>query len=584
MNEQSANTTSEKNDSKAQGPRRPGVAVAATAVLVLIAAVIGWLVAGLSAQEELAAGQNERDTAEELSPEMELIEAAAVKKHRPAGPRRGKWGPAQKRAYWEMQKRKAIAAQTPPPAKAGEAGINVALIVLDTLRADHVGVYGSKRDTTPFLDSLARQSVTFTNVFSTAPWTVPAMFSMFTGLYPSEHGITDGTMTGGHNKVVGQQVLPGEAVTLTEVMQQGGYTTLGICTNYHLNKQFGFSQGFEHFIGDDFRFLPFPDIAIDAALPRLRRAPKYFLWLHYLDPHFPFYLQSPWFGQWNESKLHNYQDFGARIMMDFYRDFNGIGDEGIAADEHVEPIFKLGQAVAANLPSVAWLMRRLEVPKDHDYVKFLQAAYASNVRQTDEAVERAFAKLGIDDETLVIVVSDHGEELYDNGWWGHRHTLRQNLIHVPMMIRLPKKKAAGKKIDSPVSLVDLMPTVLELTGQPIPQNLSGKSLVPLMEGEAMDDRPLFVETDYLGTPLRGIVEFPWKYMRNQKKGTEWLFHLGTDPLEEKNVAEDNAAKTAKLRKKLDEWVSTAKPDWDAREIVPLSPAQLEKLKKLGYFH
>lgn len=518
-----------------------------------------------------------------MTPEMELIEAAVEKKRQRRPPPRAKWGPAQKRAFWDLQKRKAVAAQTPPPAKPGEPGTNVVLIVLDTLRADHVGAYGSKRETTPFIDSLAKQSVTFTNVFSTAPWTVPAMFSMFTGLYPSEHGITDGTMTGARNKVVGQQVLPDEATTLTEVMQKGGYETFGICTNYHMSEQFGFAQGFDHFIGEDFRFLPFPDIALDAAMPRIRRASKYFLWLHYLDPHFPFYLQSPWFGQWNQSDIHNYQDFGARIILDFYRDFTGIGAEGIPADEHIEPIFQLGQAVAGNLPGIAWLMRKLKVPQEHDYVKFLRAAYASNVRQTDDAVERAFAKLGIGDDALVIVVADHGEELYDNGWWGHRHTLRQNLIHVPMMIRLPNKKAAGKTIDTPVSLVDLMPTVLELAGQSAPSNLSGASLVPLIEGKSVKDRPLFFETNYLGTPLRGIVEYPWKYMRNQKKGTEWLFHLGNDPLEETNAAQHSTAKTAELRGKLMQWVSKAKPNWEAQEIVPLSPAQLERLKKLGYF-
>ncbi|MCP4606657.1 MAG: sulfatase [Proteobacteria bacterium] len=461
--------------------------------------------------------------------------------------------------------------------------VNIVLVVVDTERADMTSPYGEALQTTPFKSELAKDGITFTNAFSPASWTVPAMVSMFTGLYPREHGIVDGTVSNFNKRVIsGQQVVPEEAVTLPERLKDLGYTTFGVNTNYHLNPKFGFSQGFDYFLGDGFHLLPFPILAVNSLAKKVHSAPKYFIWLHYFDPHFPYKPHPPWFGEWNDSKFNSYEDLTAEIMVQYYRKKEKLPSNAPLDIGHVEALHTMSKQMASTLTFLSYGLYYLGVEQNHDYVRFLRTAYKSELRATDEAIKDAFSTLDVDEQSIVIITSDHGEEIFDRRWCGHRHSVYQELIRIPLIIRLPKNKHAGKVIDTPVSLLDIVPTVLDLIGEPIPEGLSGVSLVPLIERGELSSRELIAETTYIENEIRALLDFPWKYIYNfsQKRGS--LFNLSSDPGERNDLTEVDPKRAAQMHRRLFEWTKRTEPRWTVRETTPLNPKELKQLRAMGY--
>jgi len=199
-------------------------------------------------------------------------------------------------------------------------------------------------------------------------------------------------------------------------------------------------------------------------------------------------------------------------------------------------------------------------------------------------MNKALALLGIDDNALVIVTSDHGEELFDHGWCGHRHSLYQELIHVPLVIRLPGKAKAGTVIDTPVSLIDLYPTILDLLHLEIPQKLSGMSLVPLIQGDKLPSRPLFLEVNNRGGEERAMVDYPWKIVLNLTKKSTALYNLESDPKENVNLIKEQGPRADTMRRQLLKWVEETKPRWRAQRSDTLSQQEIQQLKKMGYLH
>jgi len=458
--------------------------------------------------------------------------------------------------------------------------VDVVLIVVDTLRADYTSPYGSSKPTTPFLKKLAHEGVTFTNAFAPAPWTVPSMHSMMTGLYPSEHG-----MVGKKQAEKVEPVLSEEALTMAEVFQSNGYETYGICTNASINSRFGFSQGFDHFIGRGFAFLPFPQLAVDSIAQRARRSSKYFLWLHYFDPHQPYFSHSPWFEHWNESKFKNYLDITNDMTLKFYRQRYNLGPNEPLATEDVFKTYRIMSVASLKsfLPTLYRMFRKFPGYLDKDYRKFIKAAYMSDIRATDEAIKETFSKLGIDDQTLVIFTSDHGEELFDHQGLGHHTgTLYQELIRIPLVIRLPGGKAAGKVIDTPVSLIDLFPTVFEILDIDVPGDVSGKSFAALFDEKKMPSRPLFAEVNDISGHAVAILEYPWKYIHNFNNRSGQLFNLLTDPNEKTNLIERENERAKKMQSRLHEWMQTTKERWPAAKPATLTPEDIRRLEQMGY--
>lgn len=470
------------------------------------------------------------------------------------------------------------------PRKAREPGVvDVVLVVVDTERWDFTSIGGYPEHTTPFLEHLASRGVTFSHAFAPGPWTVPSMYSMMTGLWPAQHAMVQGQAAA--TGVTEQKVLPGEARTLAEMLADGGYETYGICTNFHLSRRFGFSQGFDTTVGEDFAFMPFPNMALRSISRRLNRSSRYFLWLHYLDPHHPYMQREPWFSRYNESSLTTYEDLGLQATMAYYRQVQGIGPDTPLTPEDVIRYYKLAERWSFKPMLLFARLRAMGIDPRLDWKRFLAASYASEIRMTDDAVKTALQEiLGVDDGTVIIVTSDHGEELWERGNWGHRGTdsLHQELLHVPLVVILPGQAHAGRVVDEPVSLVDLMPTILELAGLPVPEDLPGRSLVDLMAGDSMEPRPLFAEVDSAMGVSRCIIEYPYKYVHSVTTGDGALYHLAHDPHEQTDLSGQQPQRASAMKDRLIQWLEQTPPRWELKEPPPLSLQQIHKLRLLGY--
>ena len=178
---------------------------------------------------------------------------------------------------------------------------NIVLITIDCLRADHLSCYGYERKTSPNIDNIAAQGIIFKNATSPSSWTVPSMVSLFTSLYPSNHGIVRGLGWGGKREVQKQDAISDKLTTLPEILKEKGYTTFGVASNIHLGERLGFARGFDYF--KCLSYLPAPPVnqTIYAWEEEIKNAEKFFLWVHYIDPHDPYYPRKPWIDDYTKA-------------------------------------------------------------------------------------------------------------------------------------------------------------------------------------------------------------------------------------------------------------------------------------------
>ena len=472
------------------------------------------------------------------------------------------------------------------------SAINVLLVVVDTERADATGPHGATLPTTPFFSELAREGVVFTNAFSTAPWTVPAMYSMITGLYPSEHGVDHGAAGALKRKgigVIGQSPLPEAAVTLAEMLKQNGYSTFGVNTNLHLSRPFGFAQGFDHFVGEKFEFLPFPNVALETLIPVIRVQSKYFLWLHYFDPHLPYYTDgSLWFPQWNTTGIPTFPQLAFDLVLKDYRKTKKLDDDALVAPRDIPSLFRDWQSLVPKVFSRPDSWFKPFKPLKERHKEFFRTAYLSNIRKVDDAMAAAFAKLSVDNQALVIITSDHGEELFERGRLGHHHapywSLYQELLHVPLVILFPGGEHAGTVVDAPVSILDIVPTILDVLEAKMSEPMSGQSLLPLLEGSGDTDRSLFAEVSYPRAQGRALIQYPWKYIYAMKNQKGKLFNLKTDPGERRNLVRNEPKRASEMRARLLEYIRNTKPRWPIKGYSELSSEEIQQLRTLGYMN
>ncbi len=473
-------------------------------------------------------------------------------------------------------------AGVPPRPGRVEGAVDVVLVVVDTQRADFTSTHGSRLRTTPFLERLARRGILFTRAYAAGPWTVPSMYSVMTGLYPSEHGMITGWSQG--FETGGQNVLPDEAVTLAERLDGIGYETYGVCSNFHVSTKFGFAQGFDRFVGEDFAFMPFPNLAVGGLAEDIAASPVYFLWLHYLDPHFPYIPHWPWFEQFNEGPIHFYDDLMNRAALKYYYSLEGNAEGSPVKAGDASWVNRSAKLLQFRPKALFEYMLENDMQPEPEWIEFLSAAYASEIRMVDTAMQEALSDLGVDDRTILVVTSDHGEELFDHGAHGHRlnDRLYEELIHVPLLFVLPGGWGAGTVVDAPVSLVDVAPTILDLLGQEVPAELSGLSLLPLMEGRTLAARPLFAEVASQDGVKRCIIEYPWKYIHDFGSVQGELYDLEADPGETRDLVDLEPARAAALREKLLTWYKETTARWQVGEPPELSEEDFIRLKLLGY--
>jgi arylsulfatase A-like enzyme len=412
-------------------------------------------------------------------------------------------------------------------------GWNLLLVVLDTLRADHVGSYGYDRPTTPYLDGLAERSARFATAVSQSSWTRPSIGSLLCGLYPeSRGGLT--------------------SPPLAQVLWENGYRTRAFTGGAQLAFRFGFSRGFEqHAILDWVRSI---DTVVDAF--EASRARSHFVFLHTYEIHDPY--------------------------------------------EHSELAAGLGPGrVGEVFRRTTW--ERLKDGLTESEREYVKALYDSGIRFTDERLGLLLERLEerhLLDRTLVVVTADHGEELWDNGLWGHGRAMLEHQSRVPLIVHLPPtmQDALGlprgaSVIRQQVRLVDLYPTLLDLLGVPLDHEVQGRSLRPLLAGERMPPANAFSESVYWGpVEVKALRGERFKYLRGipkkpgdpEHEGWEVVFDLESDPGETTDVKNAHERVLRRLAAEVDFILrGGATPQEDA---VPedLDPELEKQLRALGY--
>ena len=423
---------------------------------------------------------------------------------------------------------------------------SVILIVVDTVRADHLGVYGYDRPTSPNLDAWAQDGAVFEHAFSTSPWTLPSFGTMFTGQLPSRH--LAGTFVRGadgrppRRGQFGQ--LESSLPTLAEAAAAAGFDTAAVINNAFLGPRFGVDRGFNtyDFLPATNKQLRRADAVVDRALAwlRAREATPFFLVVHMFDPHMNYDPPEATRGQ-----------FSSMLPK----------TELPRVTEQIRAALRRGDEF------------------DRDY---LVALYDEEILFVDRQLGRFFEALdadGLTDDAVVLFTSDHGEELFDHSGFEHGHTVYDELLRVPLIARGPGIQPARHEVV--VSLLDLFPTVLTAFGQTVPSGLPGRSLWPALYGDPLPDRPAYAERTLYGPEHQAIIGWPYKLIHRADVEENRLFDLARDFGELEDVAAAYPEDVARLRALLQATLEAAAGSGTADE-VEMDEATLKALRSLGY--
>ena len=421
---------------------------------------------------------------------------------------------------------------------------NVLVYLIDTLRADHPGAYGYGLDTSPNLDALARDGILFTHSLAQSSWTRSSVASIFTGLHPRSHNVNGRT-----------DKLSPRALTLASLLSVNGYQTAGIITNGNVSRNFGFELGFETYVHLRERrtheIHVLSDVLNERAFSWLESRDTerpFFLYLHAVDPHDPYTPRSPFRERFVASQ--QYPNFVALRAL-FRAPIDP--DDAPAISSELQALYDA--EIAFNDYQFGLLVQWL---KDH----------------------------GLYDSTVLLLVSDHGEEFQDHGGWGHGNTLYREQLEVPLIIKLPGQAHAGQIVDRTAQHVDLMPTILSLLALPIPPEVQGQSLWPAIASSRADTHSW--STSYLaldGRTMEGFQTGGHKLIRyltpHQTTFRVDVFDLEADPAELSDVASSRAVLRGYLLSSLRRQVQQQPPLLSADEAV-LDAELEERLRALGY--
>ena len=419
---------------------------------------------------------------------------------------------------------------------------HVILITIDTLRRDALGCYNANTANTPHIDQFARDSVLFTNAFSSAPWTYPAVASILTGLAPRVHQLIDG-----------RTKLPENVPTMAEYMRSAGYYTAALGYNSILLPRSRLDRGFQEYnwfpsqaltvknfeVGlthelSNMTFIRKPSTAqlTDQAIQWFKDNAQQdaFFWLHYFDPHIPYMPPAEFLPT----------DPKQRAMGALFWDVK----------------LARGGGVARTAEERAWI----------------RALYDGEVRYMDAEIGRlldSLKKLGIYDDALIVLTTDHGEEFWDHDRFEHGPTLFNELIHVPFLIKLPQDHR-GKTVDACVTTQAIMPTILNLCGvAPNAAEALPPPLSPLLDDaqeashkaaaspEAYNEQPIFSGASLFHDHAESVIFNHMKYIRQTISGHEMLFNLKEDPKELNSLAAQDPQNLDKGRQLLDAQLEAA---------------------------
>ncbi|MXV93906.1 MAG: sulfatase-like hydrolase/transferase [Chloroflexi bacterium] len=403
---------------------------------------------------------------------------------------------------------------------------NILLIAIDSIRADHMSGYGYPRLTTPHIDRFAESGTLFENTFSAHIPTTPAYASMLTGL-----------------DCFGTQVvalrhkgpLRAEAPTAAEILREHGYNTT--CVGFTGNPS---ARGFDNYI--DYAGWgswkqgrsPKAENLNQVAIPELKRLcaedKPWFVMLRHMDPHAPYLPPAPY----------------ERM---FYH-----GDETDPDNHSMEPVLAF-KPFADFFKS--WMPPSIS---DKDYII---AQYDGAIAYMDACIQsifQALESLGILDETIIALNGDHGETLYDHECWFDHHSIYDNVLHVPLILRYPGAVPAGARVSGYNQHKDLLPTLLELAGLETQHKFDGRSLLPMARGEVASHESEFFISECTWMRKQGWRTPTWKLMVALEPDFHFkpeveLYNLVEDPNEDNNLAEAHPDVVAALRGRMDAWIA-----------------------------
>lgn len=454
------------------------------------------------------------------------------------------------------------------------------VFLIDTLRADHLGAYGHDRDTSPRLDAFARDdAVVFEQVGAQSSWTRTAVASIFTGLDPGRHGVHQRT-----------DVLTDRALTLPEMLRDGGYRTGGWTTNGNAGPAFGFGQGF-----GEFRLIhaarpgdPAPaSRPLEAADRFLEQAGEepFFLYLHLMEPHAPY---------WPEPGPAEALGVPVPRVPD---DASAVAEVAALAAEQDTP-----SPTPTRLGAVPWLqaLNQGRVEATPGLVDSLRSLYEAEIRTVDgyfgELVD-LLREHGIYDDAWIVVVADHGEEFHDHGAFSHGRTLYEEQLRVPLLVKPPAGLGVpgGLRVETLVRQTDLFPTLLEAAGLDVPDGLDGRSLWPLLAGVEKGvedpDRASFAQLRLDGRRLRSLRLGDVKLIcpdpppadgpgtGNAARAACSLYDLAEDPGETTDLAARRPVLVAHLARRMETFLH---PGSSLAEERLLDEETEEQLRALGY--
>jgi arylsulfatase A-like enzyme len=447
-------------------------------------------------------------------------------------------------------------------------GPSLILVVVDTLREDFLGCYGFEGETSPNLDRLAREGIVFDNCFAQAPWTKPSVATLLTSLHPRTHGVLThhgwfdkrdgeepveahaaGSDAGGEEAVT--DVLPQEALTLAEVLRSRGYRTAAFVANPWIRREWGFAQGFDVFRQFQEQTAQRPILEATQWLEEIGDRPGFVL-LHLMDVHGPY--DAP-------------ED-----------DFRALGDsQGLSLSR------PLDDRALERIPEYLRLAAWAKEPAARD-LNTWRTRYAAGVRSVDRAIGALVQNLGADDRlenTVLMVTSDHGEELMEHDGWDHGRNLFDHQTHVPWIVRLPQMRHAGRRVNSVVSLADVMPTALSFLGCSIPATLQGVDRSALDES----DDPLaasFAEGIKWQPQVFSVRTGAYKLVADLQQNKHALYHLPTDPGEVRDVSTREPETIRLLLEQLRFHIETTGERGLRPTQVDISEGLQAELNDLGY--
>jgi len=410
---------------------------------------------------------------------------------------------------------------------------NLVFITIDTLRADHLGCYGYFRNTSPFIDELAKKGFVFNNAIVSAPYTAPSHASMFTGKYPTDHGV----LTNGYK-------LKDHHDTLAEILKRNGYNTAAfIAARKVVGEIFGFNQGFNFFSeGRTGR----RGIAVtkDALnwLEKNAHKGKFFTWIHYYDVHCEYNAPEPYFDM-------------------FFSDYKG------------------------NLPKGCGKSTYNKMKLRDDDIAYLKALYDGEIRYVDKQIQTVVSEINsmrLNTKTIFVITSDHGESLSERGLIGHNLCLYDYEIRVPLIIVHPDMKPAGMTIKKQVESISFKSTILDMLDIDNADVSEGPSFLPILKNNEFDE--IFGHTQTAieegAEKIYCIRNSKWKFIVNQNNRNE-MYSLREDPDELNNLIGKELIIENIMFKNIKQWIAHENKTGNEK-THELDHNVIEGLKSLGY--